>query len=81
MKKDDYTGQIEACGHIIDFIYNNVPINPESDLTAYLEQEAEERARKHIAEDYTQGELCCYFCDYKNRETEYRGWWKINRDR
>jgi hypothetical protein len=80
-KTKDYSGQLSACGHYIDFYYRDVPTNSDSQLTDYLDEMAEERARELIADDYVEGELCCCYLDDNDKEHEYRGWWKINRDR
>lgn len=66
---------LEACGHTIAFWYDIGKRELTDDLKERLTEEAEQRTRAMISEDYRSGELNCCFED-----GEVRGWWNIKRE-
>ncbi len=58
------------CAHRVEFNYHT------KSKHAVPDDSEIEHVRKLINEDYTQGELCLN-TRIRNREHEFRGWWKI----
>ena len=75
-KKNIIEGEFVACAHRVTWWYDCEDHEVTDELRERLENEAEERARHCIAEDYVSGELCCLV----GGEHELRGWWDIVRN-
>lgn len=71
-----FEGSFNACAHRITFSYWGFKAELTPQLKKRLTDEAEERARYCIAEDFSSGELNCSHATGQDEE-EIRGWWKI----
>jgi arginine utilization protein RocB len=69
-------GTVNVCCHNVSWWFKS-PSEISDSLKKEMETEAEERAKSQLIEGYQEGELC--FLD-TSTETEYRGWWSIQKD-
>lgn len=74
---NEVKGDVHVCAHRVAYSYWGIEGEITDELKERLEQEAEERAKSQINEDFVGGELNCIF-DFGEGETEIRGWWKID---
>jgi hypothetical protein len=65
-------GTLRACQHDIKWWFNVEDLEDTPKLRKQLEEEAEQRARACLKDDYAVGELCSVI-----NEKEVRGWWNI----
>ena len=64
-------GSVTVCCHNVSFRYT-LPRPITNQEKAFLVQEAEDRARSQIIEEYNQGEL-----NYESEDLSCTGWWRI----
>jgi hypothetical protein len=71
---------IETCCHHVKIAYWDIEQKVTEDLKDTLIKHGEERAKECINNDYSSGELNCYYVDSDGYDEEIRGWWKIITD-
>jgi hypothetical protein len=72
-KRRIFEGTVRVCAHNVYFYYDLPPRTRISDIDkTHLTEEAEERAKSQIIENYVQGEL-----NYEDDRIGSRGWWNI----
>lgn len=65
---------IQVFAHTVAYRYWNIDVPITDETREALKEQAEERAKALIAEEFIEGELNCTI-----GEREIRGWWEIQR--
>ncbi|MGA2063272.1 MAG: hypothetical protein ABSG67_22605 [Thermoguttaceae bacterium] len=71
-----FCGTVEVCRQSVSFWYDIEEIELTEECKEKMTEEAEERAKELITEEYWCGELNCGWDDQ-----EIRGWWQIGHDK
>ena len=78
VERGNLEGVVEACAHRVEYRYFCGDMPPitwlqDEEFQTFLEDEAEQRIRDCIGQDYVSGELNTMY----QGQLEIRGWWEI----
>jgi hypothetical protein len=76
-RKVSFEAVVKPCLHHVKIAYWDIEQELTEDLKESLIEHGEERAKECINNDYSSGELNCYYVDDDGNDEEIRGWWKI----